>query len=510
MSSRQHLTLLLILTVVVRGVLLLSYPMGGIDDDQSAQRFIISELTRGNWRVGNLRYNVGYPFSIAPIVKASSVLGRFDDRLVLLTQIVISATIPFFVYDLLRRRSTREAFVVALVVALDPFGLQWAHLSLPIWLVAWCLVVALWLTDRAARAGSRAWLYGALAGFTLGIGTLARTEAAVFAAVLGFAVLAYRSLPRHQRIAIFAGIGLVSISVWGLYLLTIQRASTGTSRASCMAGINLLFSAVTKDIPLTASNGPRTTHLLSMLSLPPLKEIHFLADSYPRWREPGPWASPVEQAAFLNQPVGNPVTRVETALPGDLVYYLGLCPLDELLTDVIRESVLAHPGKWITGIMQDGAQMLVHRPGSCCNDMYLPRYQLLNLEPPDNRLAAAVGFRVADGGLPSPYASSPGGEFYTGQIVWTPGIRLFSAVFGPAMLLFWLVPAAILWSFAVRNRVYTTVGALLLAGVFASSIFNTVQPRIYGSFYPLSTILIGGLIADGIEKLTARRKVSPS
>lgn len=508
MSRRKHLTVLIALTVIVRGVMFLSYPMGGIDDDQSAQRFIISELTHDNWKVGNLRYNVGYPLIIAPIVKGSSVLGRLDDRLVLLTQIVFSATIPFFVYDLLRRRNTREAFVVALVVALDPFGLQWAHLWLPVWLVAWCLVVALWLADRATRASRHGWRYGALAGLAFGIGILARTEAAVFAAALGGAVLTYGSVPLRQRIAIFVGIGVLSAGVWASYLLTIQRASTGTVRASCMAGIDLLYSAITKDISLIASNGPQTAHLLSLLSLPPLKEIHFLADSYPRWREPGPWATPAEQVAFLNQPAANTVSKVETALPSDLVYYLGLCPVDALLVDVIGESILAHPGKWLAGVLYDGARMLVHKPDSHSDNLYLPRYHLLSLERPKSGLAAAAGFRIADGGYPSPYISSPGGEFYTGQWVWAPGIWLFSVVFDSAGALFWLVPVAMVWSFVIRDRIYMTVAFLLLAGVIISSVFNTVQPRIYASFYPLSSFLLGGFIAYGTMLLTSRQKVN--
>lgn len=509
MSSRQHLIILLIVTLVVQGILFVSFPLGGIDDDQSAQRFIISELTQGNWRVGNLRYNVGYPLVIAPVVKASSTLGRLDDRAVLLVQIAFSASIPFFIYDLLRRRSAREAFIVALVVALDPFGLQWAHLSLPVWLVAWCLVVALWLVDRATRAGPKAWRYAALAGVLFGIGLLARTEAAVFAAALGTAILAYRSLPLRQRLAIFAGIGVVSASIWGTYLVTIQRASTGTTRASCMAGIDLLYSALTKDIPLVAANGPQTAHLLSLLSLPPLKEIHFLADSYPRWCEPGPWATPAEQSAFLNQAAPNTVARVETALPSNLVYYLGLSQVDELLVDVIGESALAHPGKWLKGLVRDGARMLVHLPDSHVNDFYLPRYHLLNLERPESRLAAAAGFRIADGGHPSLYVSSPGGEFYTGQLIWAPGVWLFSAIFEPAMIPFWLVPIAIVWSFIIRDRTYMTVAFLLLVGVFVSSIFNTVQPRIYASFYPLSSILLGGFIAYGMVRLTSKQKVNP-
>lgn len=77
------------------------------------------------------------------------------------------------------------------------------------------------------------------------------------------------------------------------------------------------------------------------------------------------------------------------------------------------------------------------------------------------------------------------------------------------MIPFWLVPIAIVWSFIIRDRTYMTVAFLLLVGVFVSSIFNTVQPRIYASFYPLSSILLGGFIAYGMVRLTSKQKVNP-
>src|SRR5262249_26007326 len=143
---RRHLLILLVLTVLIQGWLMISYPLGGTDDNQAAQRYLINELLHGNLLIGNLRYQTGYPFLITPIVALAHPFGQFDDRIILLVQVGLSATIPFLVYDILRkRRSPREALIVALFVLLDPFGLQWAHFYLPEWLIAFCLILAFWL-----------------------------------------------------------------------------------------------------------------------------------------------------------------------------------------------------------------------------------------------------------------------------------------------------------------------------------------------------------------------------
>src|SRR6185369_13353688 len=100
--------------------------------------------------------------------------GQFDDRIVLLVHIALSATIPFMVYDILRKRRTpREAFIVALFVLLDPFGLQWAHFYLPEWMIAFCMILGLWLIEQGLRR-NRTLLWTGIAGIVLGISSVAR------------------------------------------------------------------------------------------------------------------------------------------------------------------------------------------------------------------------------------------------------------------------------------------------------------------------------------------------
>jgi len=494
--QRRHYAALLILTLVVRGVMFISYPMGGVDDDQSAQRFLIHELVNGNWQIGNLRYNTGYPFFIAPVAGFAQEFGRFDDRIVLFFQSLLSATIPFLIYDILRnRRSPREALFVALIVALDPFGLQWAHWAVPAWFVAWCLVLALWLTHRMIQAPAyRRWMWMSGTGLVLGVAALARTETAIIAAVLGCGILMLRSLSIRQRLMLFSILGCTSAGVLALYLVMIQQPSTGTLRLSCMTGIDLLLSARGKDIPLVAENGPYSTRALELLALESPKEVLFLSGDYPGWRRPGPWATEQEQDAFFNQPALSPVQSIETSLPSNLVYYLGLCPTDELLTEVILESIAAYPRQWAVGILETMIRILMHEPDPCCDNLYLPPYELVSLNEVQNPLFDALGFRVANGGKPNPHPFSPGGEFYTGQVVWAPGLWLFPRFLSIVLPLFWLTPIAILWAFASRDWWYRTAALLLLAGMLVTAVFNISQPRIYASFYPLFTIVIGGLL----------------
>ena len=45
---RRHLLVLLVITLLVRGAMMISYPLSGRDDNQSAQNYLIGEVLRGN------------------------------------------------------------------------------------------------------------------------------------------------------------------------------------------------------------------------------------------------------------------------------------------------------------------------------------------------------------------------------------------------------------------------------------------------------------------------------
>ena len=136
MTVRRHLVILLVLTLLIRGVMFISYPMGGQDEFQGFHRYLVAKVLSGDLMIGNLRYSPGYPLFIAPFAALGELFGRFDERVVLLVQIALSSSIPFFLYDIIRtRHSPKAAFLIGLLSLVDPFGLQWAHFSLPVWMV---------------------------------------------------------------------------------------------------------------------------------------------------------------------------------------------------------------------------------------------------------------------------------------------------------------------------------------------------------------------------------------
>ncbi len=487
---KKHLLILFLITVVTRGVLFISYPMGGKDDDQSAQRFLISELLRGNLMIGNLRYNTGYPLVIAPVAALARPFGRLDDRIVLFVQVFLASTIPFAIYDVVRaHHNERAALIAALVLALDPFGLQWAHFSLPVWLAAFCLAWGLWCLNRARLKQKRTVRWSAAAGLVFGVACLARWEMALVVLVLGSAIFCLRELQWRKRLVMLSVLGLVSAGMVLTYIVFIHYPSTGIWKPSCMTGIDGILSINRMHIPVTADNGPATERLLNLLTLKPLREVLFTgAASYPGWRRPGPWAAPEEQAAFINQPYGTPELALTIDFPSNLIYYLGLCPTDALLTQVHREAILAYPIQWITRSIENVGRMLVNTPfggnvGYSRVSLYLPRYQELQLSSTASHLADSLGFRKAQSD-----------STYTGQIVWSPGIWLLSSLYDPLNLLHWLALPALVSAFLSTKWLYRTSALALVLSFFLASAFNTVQARIYAPVYPLSGILIGGFV----------------
>ncbi len=377
-SASRHLLILLLITVLVRGWMFVSYPLGGTDDNQAAQRYLIDQLLHGNLLIGNLRYQTGYPLVIAPVVAAARPFGQFDDRLVLLVQVALSAAIPFLIYDILRRRrSPREAFVVALVVLLDPFGLQFAHFWLPEWWIAFCLIAGLWLIEQGLRRNHPV-LWTALAGLLLGIAALARLNFAPVIALLGVCFFALTNLARRTRLLMFAALGVVSLSLIALYTVVIQYPSTGTTTLSCISGISLTESVEGKGLTIAAENGANSARYLDLLNHRAPREILFLSDTYSDWRNPEAWASPEEQAAFQSQDFegGYPVSAYT------LAYYFGPCAVDGLLRGVYMETVRAQPLAMIAGVLRETVDVLTQTPidqSVVAATLALPSYELADL-----------------------------------------------------------------------------------------------------------------------------------
>ena len=281
--NRRHLRLLLLATLLVQGIMFISYPLGTgqHDDNESAQKFLISEVASGNLLIGNVRYNTGYAFVMAPLRILTDTLGRLADRALLLLQTIACSAVPFLVYDTLRRRfKARLALITALLVLLDPFSLQWVHFQLPGWLIALVTVAALWLAqlawDKAPRQQIR---LIALAAIGLGMMSVARFDFAPLVAIYGCSFLLWGHVPLRQRITLLATVGLISGGILGGYIALIHLPSTGTTTLSCTAGATLVASTPEKGFQLRASNGPHSLRYAQLLTLPPDRPITFFGES---------------------------------------------------------------------------------------------------------------------------------------------------------------------------------------------------------------------------------------
>ena len=263
----------------------------------------MQELADGNPLIGNLRYNTGYPLLMWPFRALTQLLGANHDRFFLLIQLAAASAIPFLVYDMLRLRfNPRVAIITALTVLLDPFGLQWVHVYLPVWLIALLTVFALWCAQRA-WSSSRRWrlALAAVAALALGLATLARLNFSPVAAVFGLSFLLWRHIPPAERLTLLGVVGLITGGVLGAYTLLIHLPSTGTTQLSCISGMKLLQSAKDKGIPVRASNGPHSAQYARLVTLPTDKDLSAYSYTYPYWRNPGAWFSQADVDAYLAQ-----------------------------------------------------------------------------------------------------------------------------------------------------------------------------------------------------------------
>ena len=352
----RHLLLLLILTLLIQGVMYLGYPLpsANFDDNQSAQSYLVGELLNGNLLIGNVRYNTGYAFAMAPVRALTRTLGRLDDRAFLLVQMLLYSTIPFMVYDMMRRRfDRRTAFITALVVLGDPFGLQWAHFQLPEWLIALVTVWALWLAQLAWRAqqGRRLKMV-ALAALGMGLMTVARLNFVPLVAVFGASFLFWRHIRARERFSLLALVGLLGAGSLGAYVLLIQIPSTGGGRLSCTSGTTLLSAAYLKGLPLNQSNGPQSARYAELLTLIDEQGATIQPGQYQYWRITGPWVSEAAQQAFFAGPSGETQEQIAIFFPAQLFTFMGPCPLDSLLTGVALEAIARQPLKYARESLQ--------------------------------------------------------------------------------------------------------------------------------------------------------------
>ncbi len=487
------------LTVLIRGVMFISYPMGGQGEGQGYQRYAVAKILAGDWQIGNLRYAPGYTLFIAPISAIGDLFGRFDERVELLFQLLLSSAIPFLLYDILRsRHSSQAAFFVAILSLIEPFSLQWAHFYTAVWLVALCLVLALWLLHHAERR--RSWRLVVVAGLVTGFGVLGRWNYAPVAVGLGCLLLFVEPDGFRHRLR---QIMLFSVSAVMLVLLvhvTVQVPATGVWNFSCISAINMMEAVQKAGLTLHEDNGPNSRRLLHLSSLGPLPQHEtasgdyplWFADILPLWQTPGTWASDDARDNFLN-PGESETLLYETneninLLIDWLFFYLGPCELDSLLRGVFFETAIAEPLRWLLGIPANAWQLL--QPPLTMGeypDYSLPPTWSLTYEDDGSRL----GFQRAFGRW----------DHYTGQWIWRPGIELFTSLWGPLNALRFLVFPALVWALFTRRRFYSAIAFLLLLYVTVLAAVDYPELRIYAIMYPLGPVLVGGLLVAVWERL---------
>ena len=494
-QARRHWLALLLATLLVQGILYLSYPLGTVnrDDNQAAQTYMMGELAEGNLLIGNIRYNTGYAFVMSPIWSLTRALGRLGDRAFLLLQMAAYSAIPFLVYDMLRRRFDRRcALITALVVLLDPFALQWAHLLLPGWLVALTAVGALWLAQLAwLAAPRRRYTLFAIAAVGLGIMCLARLNFAPLIAIFGASVFLWRHIPLRQRLALFALVGALSGGILGAYTLLIHAPSTGVTSLSCISAFRSVQSLHEKGIYPRASNGPHSAQYAGLLALPSANPRDDYLDSakFALWRIPDSWLGAAEQEAFLAGQPGQISENIATDFPADLYWYLGPCPVDGLLAGLLWEAVAADPWQFLRGVLHTTLSSLLQNPAEARFDyMYLDRIETVTWRG-ENRL----GFQAAESKL------------YNGHRLWRPGTTLFSLLFTPWNAIKFLTPLALLAALWRRDWLLTSAAAMLLTCLIFLAAFSGNEPRYYAIVAPLYSILIGWFLAQLVSRPTAQR-----
>ena len=481
-----HLHILLLLTLLVRGGMFLAYPLQvRVDDNQKGQRYLIDRLLEGDLLIGNIRYNTGYPIFIAPFAAAGQQFGRLNERFVLLVQVTLTALIPFLLYDLVHRHhSRRAALTVALLALFDPNGLQWAHLSLPVWLVALCFTLAIWIV---ARARQRALPTGLLlvAGVVLGIAVLARLNFAAVVAVTGMFLLFSRGHSLRKRMAALLALASGSLLILVGYVLLVHFPSTGTFRLSCVGGVSLLESIQEAGISVARENGSDTARLLLLNALPADSSFDPGGD-YAYWQIPGPWVSQEAQSNFREQP---PPEKVPLAFdifaPRTLDWYLGPCELDSLFSAVAREALVAQPLIFLQSLPEE-VPGLLHR----FTLWHLPHIDSLEI------------YEDSDVPFPLQRARSWQRGAYMRNPLWPAPLAIYSHT---RNILSWtnlLIVPALAWALLRRRVVFSQAALILVFWVVFLAVVDWHEGRIVAPLWPLWPLLTGGMLADLWQRLS--------
>lgn len=489
---RKHYISLLLITIITRLIMFLSYPIGLLDDNDHAQMYLINLLNNGNYLIGNFRYNTGYAFVFAPFWNFSEIFGtQLQDRIFLLIQLGLTVTIPFFVYAILSKRGQNNlAFFSAILLAIEPFGLQWAHFILPEWWIAFCFIVALWAMQNDSPSGMYHYFWIVFAAALMGLACLARLNIIPLIAIMGFALLFQHTYTKRQKFLRFMLFGTISAGILGAYLLAIHYPSVGSSQISCISNLNRFASLIYKGIPITVENGDETRNYVQLAALPSNRDdLTFYVDSYPLWQIAGPWLSAEETSAFFQQSVPSDYpTRIYAVSDSELSYYLGPCELDRLLASVVHEAIAAYPIDWALGVLRDSFFVITQYPKDLIFDnQYLPSPEQLEFSSD-----SLFGLQKANG------------AFYNGQRVWSAGIQLYTTYFQVQWFFGLLYLPAILWAIWKRDWFNTLLALLIIVLAITIALFSKPEPRYYADIYPFYVIVLGKFIFDIVSFIHAK------
>jgi hypothetical protein len=310
----------------------------------------------------------------------------------------------------------------------------------------------------------------------MGLAVLARVNALVVAGLLLAVVWWPGALTVRRRLAMSA----VYLSVIGGliagYIVAVQRPSTGLTSLSCVSGINLLETLEARGLRVMPENGPASRELRSLLARPALVRYSFLSDTYRLWQRSGSWLTRREQSEVRARPPLYPYGNPAGLTLLELVYVLGPCPADALYRNAFIESLAGYEVQYHVGTGVALVNVIAQR-ASLFGERALPTVTELGTLGP-----STAGFARASGG------------YYTGQVVWTPGVALFNLWFALNPVLKLLVFPALVWALISRKLAYGVAALLLLGAAAATVAVDVPEARIYSYVWMLWPMLIGGMI----------------
>ncbi|MCY4022453.1 MAG: hypothetical protein OXF32_03305 [Anaerolineaceae bacterium] len=241
-------------------------------------------------------------------------------------------------------------------------------------------------------------------------------------------------------------------------------------------------------IPIHQENGVATSRLLQLSTLPPLETADWTRASYSNWQRPGPWVSDEVQSKFLAQAAGDNVPRTydDMSSLGAPFCHLGPCETDSLFFEVAFEALAAHPLQFAQSLPAKMFAMLTWRDA-----WYLPDSHWMEFREDDSQPAMLKR------------AWNQQGDNYNGAIVWPLPMVVYSNVRDSLGLIKLLIVPALLWACLNRRWIYPGATAILLAWVFETALIHYLEARIQAPLWPLWPLLIGGMLADLWQRLSA-------